>query len=166
MVWVKNVLCREISKWAVCRARTQFCRPFSAATFHHGEIFNLRGLQTKSKQKWRVIGGWGVSQKVTKRDWGGQSAKKQSKVMRERVSQKVTKSSREEVSQNTAKVRRLEGFSIFALSALCRCAVHSTISSWVKAAPLLCSLASCHSGGAPVDYRWQHIFATKYFELF
>ena len=27
---------------------------------------------------------------------------------------------------------------------------------------LLCSLAFCHSGGAPVDYRWQHFFATKF----
>ena len=32
--------------------------------------------------------------------------------------------------------------------------VHSTMS-------LLCSLAFCHSGGAPVDYRWQHFFATE-----
>ena len=35
-------------------------------------------------------------------------------------------------------------------------AVHSTMS-------LLCSLAFCHSGGAPVDYRWQHFFATNFF---
>ena len=28
-------------------------------------------------------------------------------------------------------------------------------------APLLCSSAFCHSGGAPVDYRWQHFFATE-----
>ena len=38
-------------------------------------------------------------------------------------------------------------------------AVHSIMS-------LLCSLAFCHSGGAPVDYRWQHFFATKFLELF
>ena len=45
----------------------------------------------------------------------------------------------------------------------CRCVLHSTIS---RVPPLLCSLAFCHSGGAPVDYRWQHFFATKFLELF
>ena len=33
-------------------------------------------------------------------------------------------------------------------------------------AQLLCSLAFCHSCGAPVDYRWRHFFATKCLEPF